>query len=99
MKLKVFLQTRPAESWETIDVVDGFRYTIFTSKDVAYLGWAFVSEAEVEFDLPEGYDPRVGAIQVLKDRKAQLLAETQEKVMQIDEQINKMSALSYVERV
>lgn len=52
-----------------------------------------IGKAQIEFEVPDNFDPVPKQIAVLKEAKAKLQAETQVKVNNIDEQIQSLLAI------
>ena len=53
----------------------------------------YVSEQEIEIEIPEDYDPRAQQIAALEALKQKVMADYQKSVMEINERINKLLAL------
>ena len=54
---------------------------------------ALIGEYEMEFDIPDNFDPRPIQVEVLKEKRKEILAEMGKKVTEIDERINSLLAL------
>ena len=52
-----------------------------------------MGEATLTIDLPEGFDPRAGAVETLKEQKQELMAEFRARINQIDQQISQYTAI------
>ena len=89
-----FAHCRPAKSHRHGDanVIDGFAYD-FCHVQLDGDGCIAVGEATLTFDLPEGFDPRAGAVETLKEQKQKLMAEFQARINQIDQQISQFTAI------
>ena len=53
----------------------------------------YVSEQEIEIDIPEDYDPRAQQVAALEKQKQKVMADYHKSVMEINERINKLLAL------
>ena len=53
----------------------------------------YVSEQEIEIDIPEDYDPRAQQVAALEKQKQKVMADYQKSVMEINDRINKLLAL------
>ena len=53
----------------------------------------YVSEQEIEIDIPEDYDPRAQQIAALEALKQKVMADYHKSVMEINDRINKLLAL------
>jgi len=96
MTINGFAYCKPAESYHKgdVNVIDGFRY-YFNCTSVEGWGDGYINagEAQLIITLPEGFDPRGGAVKALEEQKRELMAEFQKRITQIDEQINRFTAL------
>lgn len=96
MKLNLFVQAKPADIWETgPDVLDGHAFTVWKHEDMKSHGFVMVCPVTVEFDIPEGWDPRVQQLEALKHKKEELKKEFSEAVRRIDAQISRLQAIDY----
>ena len=75
------------------DYKGGFQVLCFKAPDDDYRVW--VSEQEVEIDVPEDFDPRQLQIAALEARKAKAMADYQKSVTDINDRISKLTALEY----
>jgi hypothetical protein len=75
------------------DYKGGFQVLSFFAPDDDYRVW--VSEQEVEIDVPENFDPRQLQIAALEARKTKAMADYQKSVTEINDRINKLQALEY----
>lgn len=86
--LKAFILYRQYE-WE-----DEPKYCIagmdYSTSDPAY---ALVGQMDVEAEIPDNFDPRPQQVAALRSKKKEVQAELHEKIVQLDEQINKLLAL------
>jgi hypothetical protein len=71
----------------------GFQVLCFKSPDDDYRVW--VSEQEVEIEVPENFDPRQSEIAALEARKTKAMADYQKSVTEINDRISKLQALEY----
>ena len=55
----------------------------------------YVSEQEIEIEVPDDYDPRAQKIAALEKHKQKVMADYQKTVDQINERISKLQALEY----
>lgn len=91
-----FIHAKPAYEWEDdSDVVDGHRMSYSSIEDMSEYGYVTVCPHTLEFDMPEGWDPRAQQIEALKAQKEKLHREFSESVMRIDAQISRLQAIEY----
>lgn len=57
--------------------------------------YVLIGVQEVEVEIPDDFDPRPQQIEALKEAKQKILAETQIKVNNIEEQIQRILAIEY----
>lgn len=71
------------------------RYLVMYAKldDCEHL--TYVSEQEIEIDVPEHYDPRAQKIAALEKQKQKAMADFQKTFDDINERISKLQALEY----
>ena len=53
----------------------------------------YVSEQEIEIDIPDDYDPRAQQVAALEALKQKVMADYHKSVMEINDRINKLLAL------
>ena len=75
------------------DYKGGFQVLCFKAPDDDYRVW--VSEQEVEIDVPENFDPRQSEIAALEVRKTKAMADFHKTVAEINDRISKLQALEY----
>ena len=77
-------------SWET----EG-EFQLFSVKldDSDYR--TYVSDQEIEVDVPDGYDPRSQQIAALEKQKQKVMADFQKSVTEINDRISNLQALEY----
>lgn len=94
-----FACCQPAESWEhgQATVIDGFTYRFTTLDSRGIDGYIYAGTATVTIDTPEGFDPRMGAVQALNEQKQKIMAEFQARMNEIDKQISQFTAIEFVE--
>ena len=90
MTLKMFVHAKPADSWMYghTNVIDGFAYNIYGFKTENCAG-----SATVTIELDNAFDPRLAAVQALKEEREKLRAEFQNRITDIEAQINRFTAL------
>jgi hypothetical protein len=94
MKLNLFVHARPASDWDAGDhIVDGQEITVWRFDDMTSQGYVMVTPVTVDFEFPEGWDPRAQQIDALRMQKEKLRREFSESVMKIDRQINQLLAI------
>lgn len=54
-----------------------------------------IKPVEVEFDIPDNFDPREGIIFGLREQKKKVIADAQLKATQIEERIQRLLAIEY----
>lgn len=69
----------------------------FCRVDLSAHGYVMVGPQEVEFDIPDNFDPRAGMIDALKTEKTTVLAKAQAEADKIDWKIGKLLALEHHE--
>lgn len=94
LTIKGFAYCKPAHEYETgnTNCRDGFAYG-FCHMQLDGYGFISAGPATMTIDLPEGFDPRSGAVEVLKEQKQKLMAEFQARINQIDQQISQFTAI------
>jgi hypothetical protein len=92
--IKGFAHCKPANKWNTEDsnYRDGFSYD-FCHVELEGDGFIKAGTATLTIDLPEGFDPRAGAVETLKAEKQKIMAEFQARINQIDQQISQYTAI------
>ena len=92
--IKGFAHCRPASEHQSrnSNYRDGFSYG-FANVQLEGDGFIPVGPATVTIDMPEDFDPRAGAVETLKQRKQQIMAEFQARINQIDQQISQYTAI------
>ncbi|MDH4481435.1 MAG: hypothetical protein QE279_01860 [Rhodoferax sp.] len=95
-----FAFCKPASDWEANhpNVLDGFKYD-YVHCDVSDWGDGYISAgtATLTIDLPEGFDPRAGAVKTLEEQRKKIQAEFQARMNEIDRQISQFTAIEFVE--
>jgi hypothetical protein len=77
------------------DYKGGFQVLCFKAPDDDYRVW--VSEQDVEIEVPENFDPRQSEVAALEARKIKAMADYQKTVTEINDRISKLQALEYTE--
>lgn len=75
------------------DYKGGFQVLCFKAPDDDYRVW--VSEQDVEIEVPEDFDPRQSEVAALEARKIKAMADYQKTVTEINDRISKLQALEY----
>jgi hypothetical protein len=75
------------------DYKGGFQVLCFKAPDDDYRVW--VSEQDVEIEVPENFDPRQSEVAALEARKIKAMADYQKTVTEINDRISKLQALEY----
>jgi hypothetical protein len=75
------------------DYKGGFQVLCFKAPDDDYRVW--VSEQDVEIEVPENFDPRQSEVAALEARKIKAMADYQKTVTEINDRISKLTALEY----
>lgn len=91
-----FIHAKPLREWEEAEgpgIHQGFVLSFWTFDDMKEQGYVRVCNAQVSFELPDGWDPRQGQIEALRAKEKALRAEFQARVTEIHAQINKLQAL------
>lgn len=93
-----FIQAKPANEWDdSANVIDGHELVFMLHGDMKDYGYVQVCPYTIEFEMPEGWDPRAQQIEALRAKKEELQREFSKAVLRIDEQINKLLAIEYTE--
>ena len=96
--LSGFIHSRPAQNWESKNIVDGMKFMFMDLADTTGItGYSLVCPHDMTFDLPDNFDPRVEFVKTLEAKKREVRAEFQARMTEIDSQIAKYTALTYVE--
>lgn len=64
--------------------------------DLSAYGYIQVGTLDVEFEVPDDFNPTQAEIEVLEKEKQRLRAELSVKLMNIDDQISKLQCLTYI---
>ena len=59
--------------------------------------WTLIRAHEITVDVPDDFDPRPHKIAALREQQNKVRAEMLKKINDLQEQINKLSAIEYVE--
>jgi hypothetical protein len=57
--------------------------------------YTYVSQQEIELEVPDNYDPRAQQIATLEAQKVKAMADYQKSVTEINDRISKLQALEY----
>lgn len=89
-----FIVAKPADSWEKGDpnVIDGMSFAFWAFKPSAAIT---ICEHTLTFEMPEGFDPRPQQIKALQEKERKLRAEFSKAVMEINAQIQSLSAIEH----
>jgi hypothetical protein len=91
-----FLYAKPAYDWEDgPDIIDRHRISFYaiTPDVMQHQGFVLICPYTLQFEMPEGWDPRAQQVEALRAKKEELHREFAEAVMKIDQQINSLLAL------
>ena len=77
------------------DWKDEVRYLVCPYKLEDTTAIAYIGEHEIEFEVPDDFDPRARQIAALEKKKQKAMADYQKTVTEINEQISKLQALEY----
>lgn len=97
--IKGFAYCKPSASYDAgnANVIDGFSYNYCHMSAETFGGeYIHVGTAELIVDVPDDFDPRSGAVDMLQKRKKEMMAEFQERMNEIDRQISQYTALEFV---
>jgi hypothetical protein len=95
-RIKLYVTCKPAPSWQEGDnVIDGFTYYFWSSDVTGIDGHIGAGTFEVNYEPPKGFDPRAGAVAALEAEKKRVQAEFQNRITEIEAQINKFTALEF----
>lgn len=98
--LNLFAYCKPAEFYQDgqANVIDGFRYdTVHCDVTTWGDGYIPAGTATVTITLPEGFDPRAGAVKTLEEQRKKIQAEFQARMNEIDRQISQFTAIEFVD--
>jgi hypothetical protein len=92
--IKGFAYCEPAKSYESgqPNYVDGFRYGYCHVK-LEGAGYIHAGTVTMTINLPEGFDPRSGAVKTLEEQRKKIQAEFQARMVEIDRQISQFTAI------
>jgi hypothetical protein len=79
--------------WQKYLWQDEEKFKLKGYKDDTSPDCIFIREMEVEFEVPDDFDPVPKQIDMLKEAKQKLMADTQVKINNIDEQIQSLLAI------
>lgn len=68
-------------------------YVLLSCKIENNKSYQYVTEGVLEFDMPEGFDPRAGMVEALKAEKIKLMADFQNRVTEIERKISELTCL------
>lgn len=91
-----FAYCKVAQSYEhgQSDVIDGFKYDFHISSVEDWGdGYIHAGTSTLTIELPEGFDPRAGAVQSLEEQRKKIQAEFQAQMVEIDRQISQFTAI------
>lgn len=95
-KIKLYVTCEPAKNWEKGNhVIDGFAYGFWLHNPIGIEGYIMAGSIEIDYEPPEGFDPRAGAVAALEAEKTRIQAEFQKRITDIEAQINKYTALEF----
>lgn len=89
-----FAHCKPAHECQAVDsnYRDGFAFG-FSPVALNDGGFIGAGKATMTIELPDNFDPRVGAVETLKARKLQAMSDFQKLITQIDQQISQYTAI------
>ena len=85
-KIEGFIEYRPA-------AYEGEQEFLFHRCEMHEYGFVTVMPFTIEFEVPADFDPRQKMVEMLNAKKREVMAEFQKRLTEIDEQINKYTAL------
>lgn len=90
---------QPAKDYECDrqNVVDGFKFDYLCIDPARIPNYTPAGTATLTIDLPEGFDPRAGAVKTLEEQRKKIQAEFQARINEIDRQISQFAAIEFVE--
>jgi hypothetical protein len=90
-----FAYCKPADSWahDQANTVDGFTYNFIHTSFEKVEGFIHAGTSTLVIETPDDFDPRAGAVESLKDKKQKLMAEFQARMVEIDRQISRFTAI------
>jgi hypothetical protein len=59
------------------------------------IGYVTVNKQELEVEVPDNFDPRIKQVELLRKERERINAEFYLRVTEIDEQINRLTALEH----
>lgn len=72
----------------------GGRFQLFPF-EMESAGYVTVNKQEFEVEVPDDFDPRTKQVELLRKEKERINGEFAKRVTQIDEQINRLTALEF----
>jgi hypothetical protein len=77
-------------AWEEVGKFVPFAFPVEPCENYTY-----VSQQEIELEVPDNYDPRAQQIAALEAQKQKVMADYQKSVTDINDRISKLQALEY----
>jgi hypothetical protein len=89
-----WIHCKPASPWDS-KAVDGLTFDFFQHEDMTSCGRAMVTPYTMEFGVPDNFNPNGQFVEALEAKKKEIQAEFQKRITDIQEEINKLTAISY----
>lgn len=78
-----------------VDDTPKFALMITAASDYLPSDWVLVGPTEIEFDVPDNFDPRPAQIANLEAKRSEVMAEAQKSIDEINQRIQELRAISY----
>lgn len=88
--MKTTIQSKLLWKESSVSSNGGFQLFPFEMESCGYIT---VCDHEIEVEVPDDFDPRAKQVEILRKEKQRINAEFAKRVTQIDEQINRLTAI------
>ena len=78
-----------------VDDTPKFALMITAAGDYLPSDWVLVGPTEIEFDVPDNFDPRPAQIANLEAKRSEVMAKAQKSIDEINQRIQELRAISY----
>jgi len=92
--LNGWIHCKPASLWDD-HAVDGYEFKFWRWDDMKNAGYAMVTPHVMTFEIPDNFNPNGQFVEALEAKKKEIQAEFQKRITDIQEEINKLTAISY----
>jgi len=89
-----WIQCKPASRFDD-DAINGYVFRFWNYKDMKGSGYAMVTPHVMTCEVPDNFNPNGQFVEALEAKKKEIQAELQKRITDIQEEINKLTAISY----